>query len=243
MQQCSRADIRNFVKPVPRPASQMVFVKSTRYFTAVQIARVFTAALVIHNVAANFATALWMTVVFLMVSGSSAWTPPCAETIQKYETEFYDQMKGNLKKRWVADGVVRYKQVDGRQVPVLRQPPLLSVSFDISTTRTSTGLASISTRVSWLDCNWELQAVCLGIDAFQLQDPDEEEDAAVTTHTGRNIAKFVLALAQKLFLKDKLTREGRWNEKTSHMGMGLTGRTLGLVGVGCGFLAGCAGLQ
>jgi phosphoglycerate dehydrogenase-like enzyme len=47
-----------------------------------------------------------------------------------------------------------------------------------------------------------------------------------------NVITFVLALAQKLFLKDKLTREGRWNEKTSHMGMGLTGRTLGLVGVG-----------
>ena len=31
---------------------------------------------------------------------------------------------------------------------------------------------------------------------------------------------------------DRLTREGRWAEKTSHMAMGLTGRTLGLVGVG-----------
>lgn len=47
-----------------------------------------------------------------------------------------------------------------------------------------------------------------------------------------NVITFVLALAQKLFLKDRLTREGRWAEKTSHMGMGLTGRTLGLVGVG-----------
>jgi phosphoglycerate dehydrogenase-like enzyme len=47
-----------------------------------------------------------------------------------------------------------------------------------------------------------------------------------------NVVTFVLALAQKLFLKDRLTREGRWAEKTSHMGMGLTGRTLGLVGVG-----------
>ena len=47
-----------------------------------------------------------------------------------------------------------------------------------------------------------------------------------------NVITFVLCLAQKLFLKDRLTREGRWAEKTSHMGMGLTGRTLGLVGVG-----------
>ena len=43
---------------------------------------------------------------------------------------------------------------------------------------------------------------------------------------------FVLALAGKLFLKDRLTREGRWNERMDHMGMGLTRRTLGVVGAG-----------
>ena len=43
---------------------------------------------------------------------------------------------------------------------------------------------------------------------------------------------YVLALAQKLRLKDQLTRTGRWNERLDHMGMGLTGRTLGLVGAG-----------
>ena len=43
---------------------------------------------------------------------------------------------------------------------------------------------------------------------------------------------FVLALAGKLLLKDRLTREGRWNERMDHMGMGLTGRTLGVVGAG-----------
>jgi D-3-phosphoglycerate dehydrogenase len=43
---------------------------------------------------------------------------------------------------------------------------------------------------------------------------------------------FVLALAQKLPTKDRLTRAGRWNERTDHMGMGLTGRTLGVIGAG-----------
>jgi phosphoglycerate dehydrogenase-like enzyme len=43
---------------------------------------------------------------------------------------------------------------------------------------------------------------------------------------------FVMALSQNLFTKDRLTRGGRWNERTSHMGMGLIGRTLGLVGAG-----------
>jgi phosphoglycerate dehydrogenase-like enzyme len=33
-------------------------------------------------------------------------------------------------------------------------------------------------------------------------------------------------------VKDRLTRAGRWNERTDHMGQGLTGRVLGVVGAG-----------
>lgn len=43
---------------------------------------------------------------------------------------------------------------------------------------------------------------------------------------------FILALAGHLFTKDRLTRTGRWAERTSYMGMGLTGRRLGIIGGG-----------
>jgi D-3-phosphoglycerate dehydrogenase len=43
---------------------------------------------------------------------------------------------------------------------------------------------------------------------------------------------FVLALAGRLMLKDRLVRSGRWDERMDNMGMGLTGRTLGVVGAG-----------
>ncbi len=43
---------------------------------------------------------------------------------------------------------------------------------------------------------------------------------------------FMLALAGKLFLKDRLTRAGRWSERMDNMGRGLTGRTLGVIGAG-----------
>lgn len=43
---------------------------------------------------------------------------------------------------------------------------------------------------------------------------------------------FVLMLAQKVLIKDRLTRAGRWNDKLDHIGTGLTGRTLGSVGMG-----------
>ncbi len=42
----------------------------------------------------------------------------------------------------------------------------------------------------------------------------------------------MLALSHKLLAKDRLTREGRWHEKLNEMGIGLTGRTLGLIGLG-----------
>ncbi len=43
---------------------------------------------------------------------------------------------------------------------------------------------------------------------------------------------FVLMLAQKVPTKDRLVREGRWNERVNHLGTGLSGRTLGSIGVG-----------
>jgi phosphoglycerate dehydrogenase-like enzyme len=43
---------------------------------------------------------------------------------------------------------------------------------------------------------------------------------------------FILALAGRLMLKDRLTRTNRWNERMDNMGMGLTGRTLGVIGAG-----------
>jgi D-3-phosphoglycerate dehydrogenase len=43
---------------------------------------------------------------------------------------------------------------------------------------------------------------------------------------------FILALAGKLMLKDRLTRTGRWHERMENMGRGLTGRTLGVLGAG-----------
>src|SRR5262245_4453916 len=43
---------------------------------------------------------------------------------------------------------------------------------------------------------------------------------------------FLLALTHKLLIKDRLTRAGRWAEKLAHTGQGVTGRTLGILGLG-----------
>ena len=43
---------------------------------------------------------------------------------------------------------------------------------------------------------------------------------------------FILMLAQRVMVKDRLTREDRWAERLNHMGTGLSGRVLGSIGVG-----------
>jgi D-3-phosphoglycerate dehydrogenase len=43
---------------------------------------------------------------------------------------------------------------------------------------------------------------------------------------------FILMLAQRVMIKDRITREGRWGERLNHLGTGLSGRVLGSIGVG-----------
>ena len=43
---------------------------------------------------------------------------------------------------------------------------------------------------------------------------------------------FMLALSTTIFQKDRITRAGRWDDRFDYIGIGLTGRTLGLVGLG-----------
>ncbi len=43
---------------------------------------------------------------------------------------------------------------------------------------------------------------------------------------------FIMALSTQIFAKDRITRSGHWDDRFDHIGVGLTGRTLGLVGLG-----------
>jgi D-3-phosphoglycerate dehydrogenase len=43
---------------------------------------------------------------------------------------------------------------------------------------------------------------------------------------------YVLALAHRLLIKDRIVRDGGWEDRWDHVGLGLTGRRLGLVGLG-----------
>jgi phosphoglycerate dehydrogenase-like enzyme len=80
----------------------------------------------------------------------------------------------------------------------------------------------------------------VGYDNVDIAACDEAGIAAVITPDGVrrpvavSIITFMLALSGKIFVKDRLVREGPkgWAQRNEHMGVGLVGRTLGQLGMG-----------
>jgi D-3-phosphoglycerate dehydrogenase len=95
------------------------------------------------------------------------------------------------------------------------------------------------TAVAGADCRLRVVARHgVGYDSVDV--PAMTRAGVVVTHTPSSMPRpvatvaltFILALAGRLFFKDRITRNGRWNERMDNMGMGLTGRTLGVIGAG-----------
>ncbi|MEO1092709.1 MAG: NAD(P)-dependent oxidoreductase [Pseudomonadota bacterium] len=80
----------------------------------------------------------------------------------------------------------------------------------------------------------------VGYDNVDLDACNEAEIAAVITPDGVrrpvavSILTFVLALSQRMLIKDRLCRQGPegWNQRAEHMGDGLIGKTIGQLGMG-----------
>ncbi len=58
--------------------------------------------------------------------------------------------------------------------------------------------------------------------------------AGVRRPVAVSVLTFILALSQKLVIKDRITRQGPegWAKRSDHMGVGLVGKTLGQLGIG-----------
>ena len=55
---------------------------------------------------------------------------------------------------------------------------------------------------------------------------------AVARPVASSVMAMMLAFSHELFLRDRLTRAGRWSDRWNRIGKALTGRTLGVVGLG-----------
>lgn len=80
----------------------------------------------------------------------------------------------------------------------------------------------------------------VGYDSVDIPTCTENDIAAVITPDGVrrpvavSILTFVLALSQKMLIKDKLARQGPagWAQRADFMGTGLIGKTMGSIGIG-----------
>lgn len=80
----------------------------------------------------------------------------------------------------------------------------------------------------------------VGYDNVDLEAASEAGIAVVITPSGVrrpvavSVITFILALSQKMLIKDRLTRSGPegWAKRADHMGVGLVGKTLGQLGIG-----------
>ena len=96
-----------------------------------------------------------------------------------------------------------------------------------------------SESVSRKDCKLKIiSRFGVGFDSVDID--AMKEKGIVVTNTPNAVRRpvavaaltMIFAMASKLIIKDKLVREGNWNERTNNMGLGLSQKTLGVIGVG-----------
>jgi D-3-phosphoglycerate dehydrogenase len=93
--------------------------------------------------------------------------------------------------------------------------------------------------VSKADCKLKIiSRFGVGFDSVDIN--AMKEKGIVVTNTPNAVRRpvavaaltMIFAMASKLIVKDKLVREGNWDERTNNMGTGLLQKTLGIIGAG-----------
>jgi len=120
------------------------------------------------------------------------------------------------------NGLVKAKALEGFDALILLVPRIEQASFP------KDGRLALIARFGVGYDNVDLKA-CSDHNCALAITPD-----GVRRPVAVSVVTFMLALAGKMMIKDKLTREGPkgWAKRNDHMGMGLVGRTLGQLGIG-----------
>lgn len=120
------------------------------------------------------------------------------------------------------NGVVKAKNLEGFDALILLVPRIEQLSFP------KDGRLAVIARFGVGYDNVDLKACSDNGCALAITPDGVRRPVAVSVIT------FMLALAGKLLVKDKLTRRGPegWAKRNDHMGVGLVGRTLGSLGIG-----------
>lgn len=96
-----------------------------------------------------------------------------------------------------------------------------------------------SESVSKVDCKLKIiSRFGVGFDSVDIN--AMKQKGIIVTNTPNAVRRpvavaaltMIFATASKLIIKDKLVREGNWNDRTNNMGLGLSKKTLGVIGAG-----------
>lgn len=120
------------------------------------------------------------------------------------------------------NGVVNAGALEGFDALILLVPRIEKLSFP------KDGRLAVIARFGVGYDNVDLKA-CTDHDCALAITPD-----GVRRPVAVSVITFMLSLAGKVMIKDKLTRQGPegWAKRNDHMGVGLVGRTLGSLGIG-----------
>lgn len=116
---------------------------------------------------------------------------------------------------------LRPEDIEDRPAVLFAGPAVTARTFD-GVTRAPAVLARFGVGYDAVDL-----AACTAAGTVVTITPDGARRPVATAALG-----MLLGVQLNLGIKDRLTRTGRWDERTAWMGFGLTGRTIGMVGFG-----------
>jgi phosphoglycerate dehydrogenase-like enzyme len=137
-------------------------------------------------------------------------------------------------------GLAILDRAPGLSYRVLAHNPPTMTPAELSGLDAVISLGPRFTAASVKDVDRLLAVIRFGV-AYEMIDVPAltEADVALFIATGavdhtmaESILAFMLAISHRLLQKDRLLREGRWNERLRFMGWELRDRTLGIVGLG-----------
>ena len=158
-------------------------------FTPEELKRIYVAAGLLHSYPARKSEHKMNNAFLLAISGGT-FKPPSRHGIVRIERDLELQCKQNIIDAMRADGVLN----DRGQLP----KPLISASADGSTEQSSTGKATISLRVYWLDREMNKRTALLAAGSFGFDWDAEptagQQDDCIVHQNADNLSRWVVTV-------------------------------------------------
>lgn len=152
----------------------------------------------------------------------------------------WDFLKSDGSIGWGDIGMAQYEGIPGLEVEFLAEHPMV-LPAELVQNYDALGVLAPRITAELLDNASQLALVArfgVGYDSVDVDAATRNGIAVTITPNGvrRPMAAMaltmILALSHRVIEKDRITRNGEWSRKLEYMGYQVTGRTLGIIGLG-----------